>query len=290
MKNKTISIVASIMLMAMSMSIAVAQGNVDISVVAGDTTISDMSHSDVAASITLGALVSEISSIYERYVDFGGLKVWKDSTITTEQDWSMYAFPANTDPDFNLVTVGAVCEVSEQVDIRGVDATWTTCDAEYAGNGGDSQTPALLSEVITLDDATTIAVTDYAFPSSFSYDFDDGVTPGSTGGVAATAIDDTIAQSLGWNDAAELIAALTTVFGFDVSTDWPRAGAVSELGGTPVIMVRDGSLVTHAIADLNGDGVISFTELIAGYTADSNAGQALMILDADVYDIYGIIV
>lgn len=263
-----------VMVMFSFMTFGAAQETYDVTVTNGMTTEAGMEHLDIGASLDKGGIISTVNSIFERYIDFGGLKVWKDSTETIVADWVMYAFPAGTNPDFNAVVITTLFETSEQVEIDGVNDTWETYNVEYTNNSGvDQQIISSIGETMTFDDGDWITITT------------------SNGAIADV---DTIAGAM---SAIDLIVDdgrcptdtdLLNVYGLATPIS-KRYQTLGEVGSKLMCQIEVTPGEYNYLIDMNGDDIWTFQDVILGYSTAANQGQNLMILDVGTYDIYGII-
>lgn len=122
-----------VILSLFSFSFVVAQTNLNVGVVVGDTIKSDMTTEDVQASSVLGGIVSAISHYYERYVDFSGLKIWVDSE-TSSPEFTLMMWPAGS--AIGEVVVGDLFESSEEIVLPGRTTTPHVWDTYSATSGG----------------------------------------------------------------------------------------------------------------------------------------------------------
>ena len=249
-------------------------------VTAGDTTTTDFVTEDVQAHSTLGGIVSAVISIIERFVMFGETTVFSDTGGSSEvMDFELYAFESGSEVDMNSLTTGALYQTSEIVDVRGVNASWDTYEAESLIDGPDEQ----IMHGIGPGNPTG------------PVEFDDGIT-GSISSESLTPESTTLSH---WYHVTQYHSR--PILECDASCPTTE-DVLSVYGGTTVDAIKmfewdstgeygyivwiDG--VVGMIADLNRDGVMELTTDNSGYTVDANAGQSLMLLPAGVYDLYAV--
>jgi hypothetical protein len=247
-----------------SLTFVMAQENLNVGVVAGDTTVSDMITSDTQPSSVLGGIVSAISSEYERYVNFGAVKVWKDSTNENVQDFTLIMFPTGT--TLGTITNCNLFKTSENVEIRGVNGIWSTdkCQSVVGVNGADKQDAVLIQEQMNFTDGTWSKVT-----------FDDG-----TGAVKFMT---NAGEVIGiWGNCSSITLA-------EAQTEYPTLGITAIACSNNIVVLVSG--VNHYINDKNKDGdfVFGSQTIVDGYQVSSHEGQALAIIPTNNYDVYGII-
>ena len=256
MKSKKLlaSLVGLVLMMSM-VSFTLAQELTDVSIVAGTTSEDVMGIVDVGASNVIGGFISSIGNYYERFVNFGGIKVWKDSETSLIQDFTLVAIPANEEVDLNSIIENGICEVSENVDINGVTGIWTTNNIKTLLSAPDMQTPMIyVTDFVTMKNGTI-------------------VTGGDAAGLIYTA------------DGTEPTnAELTSAFGAGIGT------ATSSIwNGVKIVrFTKNGGL--DYIVDLDNDGVWNFNDIEnSGFSVDAIDGQSLLLAPAGTYDLYGLI-
>lgn len=254
-----------------------AQMAQDVAVVAGETSTADMSYADVQASSNLGAIISEISNHFLRSVkDAVGNVLWKNEQFGTVQDFTLYAFPVDVVPNFERMTDLGVYETSEQVDVRGVNSTWTTHLVET--NLGSVQTLKNQNQIMTFDDGTTIMVT--------SGDPTSGVVYGEVNGVVQDI------ATVGCDEFCPTNEEVLSYFGGSAVTVRIRS-YYNVSGETGYLYIFEIDNLFKYFVEPDNTLPFSFdenAEFVQGYSTDANAGQVLSILPANSsYDIFGFI-
>jgi len=272
-----------------SISFVIAE-NQDVGVIAGATTESDLVTEDIEASSTFGAIVSSIQSNVERFIDFAGLKVWKDTTGTTQiQDFDLIAFPTGSVVDLNDVVVGSVCATSEEVEIRGVIGIFeTNCIQAIAVQGLSGYGDEML-----FDDGYTVLINslngDYLTEINWMND-------GTQEIGSAFACNDP--NYVGICPVESEVEAHFSI-SFEALGDSNLRYRLSEpetdryvylvCDELDVLDCDNGEAWSYFIESDNEITDFSFDSTLNGFQTSSQAGQSLLIADAQSYDIYGVI-
>ena len=271
-------------------SFVVAQENFDVPVVAGATIESDLITEDINPSATLGAIVSSIQSNVEKFIDFMGVKIWKD-TAGSEQvmDFDLVAFPTGSVIDLNDITLGGICATSEEVEIRGVTGIWETSCIE-----------AIVMQVLSGYGDEMVFTDEYTVTINGLYGLYTTDIDWMNNGVPATA--NAYACSEGaWVDKCPTEAEVEAYFGisFEVLGESNLRYRISQpeldryvylvCDELDVLDCDNGENWDFFIEKDNEITTFEFGSSVDGFMTTSNTGQSLMIADAQSYDVYGII-
>lgn len=263
------------MFMFSMMPLLSAQENYNVAVNPGATTESPLGMEDIQPSAEVGGLVSNIQSVVERFVDFLGVKIWKDTSGSSQiMNYDLYAFPTGTTVDLNDLSFRDTFETSESSVINGVTGVWTTFNAV---TGSDTQQSTILGEVINYSNGDTLSIDSWE-PSVGSY------------GVYAT-LNGVHTEFLFSNGCTDEICGtkseIESYFGVTIPTGNEMSYVLVPGLNKNVIGVR---INTDWIffGDLNGDGLMAFGS--EGYGVTAQSGETLAILPSGInYDIYGIL-
>ena len=253
--NEKLIIALSIMLLA---GMVGAQENMDVAVVAGATTESEMVTLDEAPSDTLGAIISSIESTYTRFVDFAGVNVWQEQIISQEQIFDLLVVPTDQIV-MGAITQGVLFETSETVDVGTcIGCTFSTYEASYS--------EGLVDKAIVFSGSTTPCPVSGTLTKIGSGHTDEGVLGCAySNGVEG---EDSFMFDLNGSGIIELEEEIL----YDYLEEIP-------------ITVYD----QFQIMDL-GVGIYEYSSDITQYGKMTSAqlGESLLITEAGTYDIYGI--
>lgn len=127
----------------------------------GEVVIEDISISKIDPSSTLGGLISSLSLYVEKYIDFVGLRIWRDFS-TTSPDFNLMLMPAGTIVG-DFVVSEIIFEESEEVILDGRTNTshsWATFLAVNTALGSDSQNPISIPGTIIFSDGSQVTLTE----------------------------------------------------------------------------------------------------------------------------------
>lgn len=256
-----------------------AQSNLGVGINSGVTTVSDMNYSNISASETLGGLISKITFTFERFVSFEGLKVWRDLIVTPVKDFTVVAFPAGTNVDFNKLSDNGTFLTSENIEINGITGVWETKNINTKIlNGPDVQDLSVLGDVMVLPygSHTWIQMTS------------DTITQGhfATAGDPDSVVDWADAMS---NDMCPTNQDLLEIYGINVLTK--RSGAPGEFEGKIICQIgcaekTDGY---YYLINQNSNPQWVFYTPLGGYGVGDIDGTVLAVIPIGSYDIYGIV-
>ena len=297
-KNKTNAflMMSVLMMSVMCVSISAAQHEIGVPITAGDTIESTLGVSDISASTILGGLVANVQTTIERFVSWAGVKIYKDSTGSQQElEFQLIAVEAGSEVDLNNIVFDSVFQTSEaDADINGVVGTWNT---NFATTGIafpilDGQTASIVSQDITLDNTEIVA---------WNTNFADGEIASllltnwknTAGNVYAGGIANPVVQTC-TDDICPTAADLEEYYSLSVSALSYVIVTETDDGTilkTPILVasfIGDG--VQYVMADMNSDGIISISDgLVDCYSTNAQSGEALMIMPAGTYDVYGIL-
>jgi len=240
-------------------------------VVPGEVIVEDISIEEIEPSSTLGGLVSSLSFYVEQYIDFVGLKVWKDFS-TTSPEFELLAFPTGQNPDFGQLVYGDIFAESEPVILENRTITeniFVTSNADASwGDGADFQILKGLGEYM------------------------DSIRVMSINGQAEYILDGTTFFA----PIEECVPALCpsedqlSVFGLVYGIDYDEIRTFNNpYDPARVLILELNNNLVGFLIDKNKDGSWDFTENIAqGFSVNSWEKHALAILPENSYDIYAI--
>lgn len=285
---KILSMLLIGMLLMSIMPLAFAQESLAVEIPAGDSTVVDLVDSDVSASVDKAGLVSQIGALFERFVDFAGVRVWKEESNTLVENYDVYAFPAGTPtPIFAEIVDLGLAETSEDVLIRGQQGIWTTNNvvSTVAGtemavqdlgtlflhDNGDSI--GINAGIITIDGGLSYSRIINEVPSQKN-----GVVRDCTDGLNLCPTTQEVEDNLG------IIPTQMAYMIVDFSESETDLGLI--------VLIEQPALTWQQIADLNQDGSFDFGTDYFGTKTSSIGTQVLSILDVsagNVFDVYGVI-
>jgi len=258
-------------MMTSSLGLVTAQEMMGVPIVAGEaSTVNLATADDVLPSETLGGLVSQISSTFERFVELGGLKVWKDGQTTNVQDFDLVLFPADSVVDLESITEVGIFQTSEDVEVESVQGIWETMSITSPIDGDDMQTLSVLHDQMDFDGGTEWITITSDTGTTATYDYNGGV-----------------AKALDWSGAeCPTDQQLENAFGMTAITSKTSAQP-GELASKFVCrIVNDGT--TNYIIDKSGDFAWSLIEENPGFGVTAQTGVTLAIVPAGLFDVYAI--
>lgn len=245
----------------------------------GEAISSDFTIEDIQVSPTLGGLISTISKYVERFVDFNGLRIFKDSS-TTSPEFTLMAFPVGSVLGENIV-VGEVFELSESVILENrteieniwityyVDASWgDDVDAQGLGNLNEWLGSNCGSIMVTGLTSTTASYDLTGYP-----DMSSPITSCDGRSICPSEFE------------------LQSVFGLIKGINYDAINTFNNpygFAGEVVVLTLDGNLVGLLI-DKNCDHSMDLIEnIVFGYSTESWEKNVLLLAPPGVYDIYTI--
>ena len=264
------------LVLLMSISFVVAQiPKEDLVISSGETIIEDWLEETTELSGVLGAVISSINILNREVILFLGQEIYVSETGGSFSDFDLYAFKTGTVVDFETLTFEDPFEVSEVVDIRGINSSWTTINIKTTIEEGEY-----------LADPTKINIPIL---------FDDGMVVTPRGALSF------------WCDGVQETAITRDCISYDCPTDeeliftGQRVGIIQianqiglyEVCGKRVFSFNNQVSLQYWVGDEDGNELFEFSLFDnSGYAVTSNLGQSLMILPSDVgnMDLYAHII
>lgn len=281
MKNK--KLMAMLMLSVLMFApMMMAQENLNVPVVAGQAVESDMIHLDVEAHSSLGSIVAEISSYFERYVDFAGLKLWMSSS-NTNPDFVAQIFPAGT--VVGIVSNLGLYEQSEEVVLPNRTVTshvWNTnlVESDMTVSGLVTQNYAVGDEMTWLSGDTIQILSGDPALGSVQVSLNGGASENLVTG-PPTANFPTDSQILAYFGGSIVDSGSQVE-----SNGGPNVLYSVKIDGVRIDFIEPDADTSSFEFDIEG----SVTTLVNGYSVDSFESNIVAVLPSGSYDIYGSIV
>jgi len=239
----------------------------------GEIMVSDFSIEEIEPSSALGGLISSLSFYYERYLDFVGLRVWKDFS-TTSPEFELMAFPAGSVLGENIVQ-GELFMPSEPVILEDTttEHTWLTyhTDASW-GNGADFQTLAGLDQTMATSGGNLKVV--------------------SINGNVNFVIDGTTFSKSIEECTPTLCPSETDLFAFGLVYEVDYDSILTfnnDFNVGRVLILELDNVLTGFLIDKNCDTQWNFMEnVVQGFSVDSFENHVIAILSEGSYDVYTI--
>jgi len=282
--------ILGIMVFMFAISSVQAQEQMDVPIVAGETTEVQLGTADIQVSEMFGGLVGNIWSTVEKYIDFGGVKVWKNTAGTgQEMEFDLLIVPVDSTPIFSTLIIDGIFETSEEVEINNVTAIWDTNYATIQTSiGADDQ------DLVLMDGVDVGWFTEIGSGPSGTVIGDAGYWPllmlvdvqYNNGNIGANPVEDCDTNTMGITCPSD--AQLLAIYGGTTITSKTVSDIQNHEDVVNLMFVEiDG--VMRYVTDYNRNHVFDFGEVVSAYCVEANAGEALAILPEETYSLWGIL-
>ena len=252
--------------------------------IAGETITTDLTTEDVEPHSSIGGIISQIGELFERFVSFGEIRIWKNQINTLATDYELYAFPAGgPNPNFEAIEILGVFETSEDVLVREVQGIWETNLVSF-NSAPDYAAPANIGDTMIFDSQDTAAVI------ASEWIIDTYQRNGLLNEEAYVFNFENQCSGIGQDPICGWLANAEEFFGGTLETESTWRWAETPFGYVMAFKPLDGDYLFAV--DKNADGMFEFVgSEINGYMVDSIDTQSLMLLDTSVgtVDLYAVI-